>query len=307
MNRLVLALLSASVLAPSAFAQSPHDPSRLFPFEADLSVPASASMVRLPLPAEVLARARPDLSDVRVHDSAGGEVPYLVDSGARGLAQDRPTELVLAPLSVVREGIRLPLPVRYRERLVFATPIEPPVDARWELSVAVPASTFVATMVVTRVRGEEREELARTTVFRLQDPLRERLGVELPALAPGDERIELLLESEQGYLSPEVRVVVSRAAVPAPSLRVGLEEIGRRRAEGRTVIELLRPPGLTPDRIGIVSDGTSFHRPIRVLDVRQGRVPVPLGEGAVYRVAEIAGAEVLELDVSATRRISPRA
>jgi len=43
---------------------------------------AAAGLVKLSLPAETLDVARPGLEDLRLYDSAGGEVPYLIDRPA---------------------------------------------------------------------------------------------------------------------------------------------------------------------------------------------------------------------------------
>ena len=53
---------------------------QLFPRQAPLTVEGDG-MARLVLPPDVLAASQPDLSDVRIVDAQGGQVPYLVDSG----------------------------------------------------------------------------------------------------------------------------------------------------------------------------------------------------------------------------------
>ena len=47
-------------------------------FSQAIDVPATG-LVRVNVPAETLDAARPDLADVRIADSAGREVPYLID------------------------------------------------------------------------------------------------------------------------------------------------------------------------------------------------------------------------------------
>ncbi len=58
---------------------------RLFPREADVSAAAGKGLVRLRLPSEVLSETRSDLADVRIFDSEGAEVPFLLDSARRPL------------------------------------------------------------------------------------------------------------------------------------------------------------------------------------------------------------------------------
>jgi hypothetical protein len=67
---LIAALLSAESLA----AMTPSE----WRFSQAIDVPA-AGLVRVSVPAETLDAARPDLADVRITDSAGREVPYLID------------------------------------------------------------------------------------------------------------------------------------------------------------------------------------------------------------------------------------
>jgi Protein of unknown function (DUF3999) len=67
---LIAALLSAESLA----AMTPSE----WRFSQAVDLPA-AGLVRVSVPAETLDAARPDLADVRITDSAGREVPYLID------------------------------------------------------------------------------------------------------------------------------------------------------------------------------------------------------------------------------------
>ena len=67
---LIAALLSAESLA----AMTPSE----WRFSQAIDVPA-AELVRGSVPAETLDAARPELADVRITDSAGREVPYLID------------------------------------------------------------------------------------------------------------------------------------------------------------------------------------------------------------------------------------
>ena len=67
---LIAALLSAESLA----AMTPSE----WRFSQAVDLPA-AGLVRVSVPAETLDAARPELADVRITDSAGREVPYLID------------------------------------------------------------------------------------------------------------------------------------------------------------------------------------------------------------------------------------
>ncbi|MDO5624481.1 MAG: DUF3999 family protein [Pseudomonadota bacterium] len=66
-----------------------------------LTVPADASLVRLPLPAEVLAQLQtPDARDVRVFNAAGQPVPMALDRGPPAPAASAPAAIELPALPI---------------------------------------------------------------------------------------------------------------------------------------------------------------------------------------------------------------
>jgi hypothetical protein len=67
---LIAALLCAASLAAMTVSE--------WRFSQAIDVPA-VGLIRVKMPAETLDAARPDLADVRIADSAGREVPYLID------------------------------------------------------------------------------------------------------------------------------------------------------------------------------------------------------------------------------------
>ena len=74
-NRLTAGFLVAAFLfAGSLGALTPNE----WRFNQAIDVPANG-LIRVNLPAETLGASRPDLGDVRILDSAGREVPYLID------------------------------------------------------------------------------------------------------------------------------------------------------------------------------------------------------------------------------------
>lgn len=301
----------ALVLAAPALAQSPHDPARLFPHEAAIETSGEGALHRLALTAEVLERARPDLSDVRIHDAQGREVPFLVDSGARPWPSDGGLpSFAVAPLSVERrieEGESLA--PTWREVLALAPPGETVEGARWIVSVESNRGAFVRTIVVTHVDGEARTELARGSIYRFGDPLRERVSIELPALPVATTPAPTLvveLSGEGGYLEPQIRFTATRAPVHPPTLALPVTELGRQSREGSTWIELSRPVGVAPDRLRVITPSAHFHRVVRVLDLAQGQAPREIGRGEVFRVRELAGAEELSIELAPARGESLR-
>ena len=74
-NRLTAGFLVAAFLfAGSLGALTPNE----WRFSQTVDVPANG-LIRINLPTETLDASRPDLGDVRILDSAGSEVPYLID------------------------------------------------------------------------------------------------------------------------------------------------------------------------------------------------------------------------------------
>ncbi len=67
-------LIAAFLFAGSLDAITPNE----WRFSQTIDVPANG-LTRVNLPLETLDASRPDLGDVRILDSAGGEVPYLID------------------------------------------------------------------------------------------------------------------------------------------------------------------------------------------------------------------------------------
>lgn len=272
-------------LAGSARAEPLDGLARLFPREAEIRVSAPSGLARLPLPAEVLALTTPTLSDVRVLDAAGGEVPFLIDSKRRAVAprSDRVTERAAKPIAVRRESQARPgLAPQRREVFELAVPEG---GGALELVVDASAEGFVRDVVV-RSGGSV---LASGSVFRMKEPPRERLAVPLPRELPA--RLEVTLEGEGRYLEPAFRF---RSVTPAPAehaLAVPLIEIGRRREGNHTFVELVRPRGLLPDRLAVDTTTGTFHRWATLRDSGPGGEGRVLARGALYR-AENAPAVV---------------
>ncbi|MFP3939742.1 MAG: hypothetical protein ACLF0P_05495 [Thermoanaerobaculia bacterium] len=302
----------------------------LFPERAELTAP-DGRLARLELPPEVLAACRPDLADLRIVSSAGGEVPYLV---LEGLAEDEGLEVRTTAraelLGVERwtEGAeRAPraegaspagLPVRH-ERFEVAPP-PPPAAAgsagearRWHLVVETDRRELVRQVVVSALAGEGEAGggapgaadriLWEGSIFRFSDPRRERLRIPLPPwpsepLRP--DRLVVHLEGEaEDFLEPAFRYEEVREIPGVRSARVELPILARRSEEDRTILEVERPRGLVPDRL-VLSTGTpAFDRPVEVWDEGAGAESAPLGRGIVTRLPgpEPEGSGLEHLDV----------
>ncbi|MEO8604677.1 MAG: hypothetical protein ABI629_19065, partial [bacterium] len=198
-------LLGALLLATAARAAQPAELSRLFPFERDV-IAERAGLNRLPLPADVLAATRPDLSDLRLFDATGREVPYLIDAAlpageSRQLARLLDATVVEAQRARVDRDSGPPL---FRETYVVAAP---PAGngATWELVFEVDRAHFVRRLSVDAIAadGATRPLLRDESIFRLASPAAAKLRVALPLSSEATDaarpiRLAVTIEGEEG-------------------------------------------------------------------------------------------------------------
>lgn len=306
-TRRVFALLSIVVLAlgatSPASAQTERDPTRLFPHEAEVISP-TPGLVRLPLREDVLARVRPDLSDLRLFDAEGIELPFFVDRGRDEWPADVSPRIPLALLEVRERDARRLDPTSFQELRVAAPPVAPE-GALWSIELDAPIDRFVRQIVVHWEDAAGVVELARGSVFRIPRPARQRLRIALPNLPePTPEaRLVIAIHGEGPLLSPTVHLVGERVTPPHEVLSVPLEITSTTRDGTRTVIELARPVGVVPERLVVTTSDRSFVRPVVVTDLRNGREPVELGRGELLRLREV---DVEELTVSLGRASGDR-
>lgn len=300
-----LSLAAAAVLAGAAPApppaKAPTALASLFARRAPLHAPAG-HLVRLPLPPAVLAACRRDLSDLRILDAGGAEVPYLLHRGADGgghLGVEvtvRPRILGAARHTETREDA----PALRRETYELSPPPAAPAGERWELVLASGRKRFVR-RVALAVAGEP---VAESSVFRLPGPGRERLRVTLPRLSVdhSGDRLTVILEGEDDeFLEPAFRYERVRAIAEAEGARVPLPVLGRHGGGGRTTLELERPGSLVPDRLVLATDTPAFDRRVEVWDEGPGAAREPLARGSVYRLPGRPAVEGLELPLRPAR------
>lgn len=311
-RRLPLALAGVLLAGVPAWAaaQDSAGVAALFPRWAAVTAPAGR-LVRLELPPEVLAACRPDLSDLRLLDSAEREVPFLVLEGpapeeaveVRSLF--RP-ELLAAERRTEAGAGGERGPDRLWERYEIAAPPQPPEGERWELVVETARRELVRRVEIAAAGGGERSEraLAEGSIFRLADPPRERLRVSLPRL-PGDPRPARLAvvfagEGEE-FLDPVLRFERVREIPGAERARVPLTLVEGDSGSGRSVLVLERPRGLVPDRLVIETGTPAFDRRVEVWDEGPGASGEALGSARVFRLPGPAGVEGLEVPIGPAR------
>ena len=302
---LAAALLAAALLAAAhpAVAAEPARLRTLFPRQASVEAEAGR-LVRLVLPPEVLAVCRPDLSDLRLFDAAGGEVPFLVDSGwqpERRLELERTFTPELGAVERSRTD-RETGPSRFRESYTLEVPSDFPADASWELEVVTARPRFVKQVEVTAPGpgAATGERIGEGSVFRLTDPGRERTAVPLQTFSAA--RLTVVLEGEDGaYLEPVFRLRTGHSVTGRERAAVPLAVSARREEGGRTVVDLERPRGLVPDALRIATTTAAWSRPVEVWDEGPGSVGTALGRATLFRVQALTAVEEAEIPLAPAR------
>ena len=293
-------VVSLLLLVPSLALAQPADASRLFSHQASVTQ-QSAQSYRLPLGPDVLAICRADLSDVRLYDASGTEVPWLLDSatrvamGAEQLAESS-APILATPTHTIEHSPTIPFD--YHEVYEIPGPGEPPSRSAWTLVVGTRRDRFVADVRVTAWDVE----LAHGNVYRFLDPVREL--ARLPLDHPVADRVRVELHGHEGYLEPSFTWVATRRARVGEELVVPLEIVSQTHDAGQTVLTLARPVGVLPEALRFTTTTPAFLRAVhvdgggRTSDDRVWRVPGDLGVASldVRAPATRDGAIVVRID-----------
>ena len=297
-----LFFLTAVLLAGSAWAK-PEALGAIFPLRAEIST-TGAGLCRLEIPADVIARCRADLADVRIIAHDGSEIPYIVDSPAPADVSMQ-VRYSAAPEVIAVERSREALGDRvtaYRESFVLGLPVLPADVPAWDLVLSVSRAEFVGRLDVIAVspRGERTPVITTGSVFRLPSAGAEKLRFTIPIR--NVSRLEIAIESQdQGYLQPRFSVESSRLLPESGASKVDLEIREMRTLGNATEAVIDRPRGLVPRRLAISTSTGTFHRRVTVWDEGPGADPEPLAVSAVVRVGTVAPVEVLEIPLRPPR------
>ncbi|TMB44038.1 MAG: DUF3999 domain-containing protein [Deltaproteobacteria bacterium] len=303
MTRLAVALGTLLALAAHAADPGEVDLRRLFPRQAEVYVTPPGGLSELRLPAEVLAACRPDLSDLRLFDRRGLEIPYVIDAGPEARTRAEVADRVEAQiLEARREEIgRADAPALRREAYVVVAPTRTTEVGTWDLVMETDRPRFVRRVDVRAeaADGTGVQVLENASVFRL-GAQRDKTRLPLPPLSGA--RLTVTVEGEEDfYLEPRLFFEGAHVLAARAEAAVDLAEVARQDADGRTVLELARPRGLVPDVLRLRTTTGNFDRPVEVWDEGPGVEPVLLGRADVFRVQALARAEEREVSLRAAR------
>ncbi len=291
-------MLGAVVLFVAAAAASDPGALRsLFQKEADVFADGNG-LVRLELPPEVVAECQSGLSDLRLFDRDGQEVPFLLDAPRVETLETH--ETADAP---VLEAQRDELPrerghaQRRRETYELDGPAKPPAAGEWQLAMDIDRREFSATVRVVWSRSGGSDEGRREeSIFRLASHRNvEKLTVPLAAEPLG--KVKVVIEhAESFWIEPSFRFVSGQTVDRARKAEVSLSILSQHSGGGRTVVELQRPRGVVPSALRVATATATFDRPVSIADAGPGAEPAPLASGNVFRLTTDSG--IAELEVS---------
>jgi hypothetical protein len=275
------------------------NPAELFPQQAEVFVD-SAGLSRLELSNEVLTQVAADLSDLRLFDAQGSEVPYSLEAGLPEL--DGPEFSTLYSLTTISADRSTAEPergqTRYREVYTLQLDQTAPLEGRWQLRLEHAFTDFVRRIDVDAIEpGGTRVELLReASFFWLQSGRVYRRTFDLSSLP--SRTIEVAIEGDGGsFITPRIELANSRVRRVVP--REAPLSILRQSADGPwTELELERPRGLTVIGLRFTTSTPTFVRSVQVLDRVAGSPDRRLDDARpIFRVPAQPPAENLEIQV----------
>jgi len=297
----LLPIISVLVCVTSAAADTPNDLRRVFPKQAIIQpvTPGHPPLTRLDLPLDVLRESRADLSDARIIDSRGEEVPFAVNPCEPSSMVDTKSRLrkPLRVLSARRSTVGVTnAPAKVIE--IFEVDLTTSdTEVKRELVIETSELEFVRRIdIETLEHGHAKKWLAGGSLFRLPKAQAESTRAALP-LGPASH-LRITLTGEGTYLQPQLFVEQLSAWEARPHVTVLLDELSKERNNGKTSLLLSRPLGVKPRFLRFETDSQTFDRPVVVNDLRQGANASVVVRGKILRLQGIATVQHLELPIS---------
>ena len=282
------ALLVLIGFAANALALSPSE----WRFQQPLNVPA-AGLVRIDLPPATLDAARPALEDLRLSDSSGQEVAFLIEQpGPQPAAQRRPQSFraSLEPAATV---------------LAIETGIDTPIAG---LTLESPSGAFAK---IARIEGSN-DGATWTLLVAARPILRLPNGVaQLDAAFPPGvwKSLRVTLDDRRSVPAPFTGVLLLGERVEAPTVAANATIRSRDESPGVTRLAVdLGAANLRVARITLETSDPLFTRTVTlaVPEISEDGIrEQPVADGAVHRIA-VDDNVAEQLDVRIERQVASR-
>ena len=282
------ALIALIGFAANALALTPNE----WRFRQPLDVPA-ASLVRIDLPPATLDAARPALEDLRLIDSAGQEVAFLIEQPApQPAAQRRPQSFraSLEPAATV---------------LAIETGIDTPIAG---IALESPSGAFAK---IARIEGSN-DEVTWTLLVAARPILRLPNGVaQLDAEFPPGvwKSLRVTLDDHRSLPAPFTGALLLGERVEAPTVAANATIRSRDESPGVTRIAVdLGAANLRVARITLETSDRLFTRAVTIAvpEVSEDGVrEQPIADGTAHRIA-VDDNIAEQLDVRIERQVASR-
>lgn len=294
MIRWLLCLFAVSL---GTLAAQPN-PANLFPEQAEVLV-ESAGLSRLELPNEVLSRVAADLSDLRLFDAQGNEVPYSIESGQS--PADTQNEFSPTVSELDRSSVQ---PERgesaYREIYRLELPEYVSLAGHWSLAARTSSTEFVRRITIDAVspEGTRTPLLQNASYFRVQQSQAEKYVFDFNTFP--SRTIEVNIEGEgASFLAPDFLLYQGPARGPRDADEVPLTILQSTvDSSGSTLLEIERPRAVAVTALRFATTTPTFVRRIIAFDRAAGRRDRDLGaSGRIFRIPAAVPIEQLEVTI----------
>lgn len=271
---------------------------------ADLKIAAGkGSLVALSIAGEVLADCAPDLSDLRLVDAAGHEIPYAVEMPL--VPDGRPSAgstQVMAHVNSTaqRGGVATGDDTGMTELYELAPTPAALAHAGLQLYLDIAQLHFVR-QVAFGPKGASSAARGHASIFRISHGTVEQTHLAIPTnmVAAGKPLVVELTGVESAPLEPIFSW--GSLASTAKDERISFPLSHTESTPGRvTALLVERAPGLVPSALRFAASTARFQRNVRVYDGPGPASGARLAEGLLLRTGA-PGDDVLDLPVSASR------
>ena len=300
--RLTLLALLLNLIATSSQAQEPFSLNKIFRRQADI-VAEKSGLLRLELPPEVIAECRGDLSDLRILEGQGREIPFLLDSLSNE-SEVEASELMASNITEAKQKeirkAEYGQPALHQESFDIALPKEFSSNFEWALVFKSNQNNFVRNVEVRSLSDESAypDFVSSGSIFRLPNIPAEKLRLPLPYTQAKILRITLEGEGDF-YVEPQIFFEKHKASPESKRIEAPLQEISRRQEGNKTLIRINKPAGWNFEALKLNSYEYTFQYHVSVFREESGNSE-KLGKATLFRLGSEGKPESLELPLSSS-------